>query len=852
VVDLAEARVTVTPTAEPNRRLALRCSACQSPENNCEHIVATLSLILEEKTVIGLSQPPKERVVVENLSEEELVKGALAERKERAGNERMRLTRPKSGAVWGDYNVFNPASGKSYRVSLRGWERGESFCECPDFRKNTLGTCKHIMCVLDSVTKAGNAPGETQPWQPTEVEVYLNYSAATPELRLNLPAILPQATRRLLAPYSGKVIDDVPAFVKTLRQLDDAGLDALVFPDALEHIQSLLFQNHMHKLTAEIRNNPELHPLRTTLLKAELLPYQLDGIAFAAGAGRAVLADDMGLGKTIQGVGVAELLAREAGIHRVLVICPASLKSQWLEEISRFSNRSARLVMGSARERPDIYSGSQFFTICNYEQTLRDHRYIGDNAWDLIILDEAQRLKNWEAATSRVVKSLKSRFALALTGTPLENRLEELYTVVSFIDEHRLGPAFRFLNQHRLSDAKGHILGYRKIGELRERLKPILLRRTRAMVMRELPDRHTEIIRVKPTQPQLEIHQAHIRIVRQVVSKTYISEMDILRLRRALLMCRLAANGTYLVDHKVPGHSSKLEELDSLLGRLLAEDGRKIIVFSEWTTMLDLIEPMLVKYQADFVRLDGSVPQTKRQAIVNRFQKQPDCQVFLATNAGSTGLNLQAANTVVNIDLPWNPAVLEQRIGRAHRMGQKRPVQVYILVTEETLEERLLGILGAKQDLTLAALDPDSKVDVVTMSTGMDEIKARLEVFLGMKASTPPEAKRFVSDSEEEKRIRRRQMEEAGGRLFLAAIDFLGEMLPASLNDSLPKGAAWGSLLGEYLRTCVEDDPSGKPRISVVLPDTEVLERLITRLSGAGPSQEDSRLGPESAGNTEG
>src|SRR5690606_37647234 len=174
----------------------------------------------------------------------------------------------------------------------------------------------------------------------------------------------------------------------------------------------------------------------------------------------------------------------------------------------------------------------------------------------------------------------------------------------------------------------------------------------------------------------------------------------------------------------------KLERLEELFEELLAEDARKIVLFSEWTTMLDLIERQLERFGVDHVRLDGSVPQKKRQQLVHRFQRDARCRLFLTTNAGSTGLNLQAADTVINVDLPWNPAVLEQRVGRAHRMGQKRPVQVYLLVTEETIEEKLLATLSAKHDLALAALDMESEVREVELASGVEELKRRLEVLL--------------------------------------------------------------------------------------------------------------------------
>ena len=493
----------------------------------------------------------------------------------------------------------------------------------------------------------------------------------------------------------------------------------------------------MSKIVGEIRRAPGKHPLRTTLLKEPLLPYQLDGIAFAAGAGRAVLADEMGLGKTVQGIGVAELLAREAGIHKVLIVCPASLKSQWRSEIQRFSGRRAELVAGSARDRARAYAGDAFFTICNYEQVLKDILHIEKTKWDLIVLDEGQRIKNWEAKTSRVIKGLASRFALVLSGTPLENRLDELHSVVEFVDPHRLGPTFRFLHRHQRRDDDGKLLGFRNLADLRERLKPILLRRTRESVRLDLPARTVEIVRIPPTDEQKALHDAHMQTVASIVRKAYFTEMDLLRLRMALLMCRMAADSTFLVDKERPGWSSKLERLAELFDGIAAEPDRKVVLFSEWTTMLDLIEPLLDKRKLAYVRLDGSVPQKKRQALVSRFQADEKTRFFLTTNAGSTGLNLQAANTVINVDLPWNPAVLEQRIARAHRMGQTKPVCVFVLVTEQTLEESLLATLAAKRDLAMAALDPDSQVTDVDVRTQANDIKEKLEVLLGAKPEAP-------------------------------------------------------------------------------------------------------------------
>ncbi|HEV3120233.1 MAG TPA: DEAD/DEAH box helicase, partial [Gemmataceae bacterium] len=725
----------------------------------------------------------------------------------------------------------NRTSGKTYRVALRGLEPGVSYCSCPDFRTNTLGTCKHILHVLKKVKRRFSPRELNQRYRRKHLAVVLRY-ADDVTLRVLTPERMDEEVAKIVAPLENRAIDDLHDLLGRLARLQKLGQDATVYPDAEEYIQQRLVQERLHERTTALRRDPANHPLRSALLKVPLLPYQLDGIAFAAGAGRAVLADDMGLGKTIQGVGTAEILAREADIKKVLIVCPASLKSQWRNEINRFCDRSVQLVSGGAAQRGSQYANDCFFTVCNYEQVLRDILGIEGVKWDLIILDEGQRIKNWESKTSRIIKGLRSRFALVLSGTPLENRLDELYSVVQFVDDRRLGPGFRFFNKHRLVDEKGKVLGYKNLGELRAAVAPILLRRTRDSVKLELPPRTTEIVRIPPTDEQAVLHNTHMQVVATITRKKFISEMDLLRLQRALLMCRMAANSTFLVNKEEPAYSTKLDHLDLLFEEMFEEEGRKVLLFSEWTTMLDLIEKLLRKRNLDFVRLDGSVPQKQRQELVHKFQTDPACKLFITTNAGSTGLNLQAANTVINVDLPWNPAVLEQRIARAHRMGQTQPVQVYVLVTEDTIEENLLTTIAAKRNLALAALDAESEVDQVDLATGMEELKSRLEVLLGAKpeALVDESQKRDTQEaaaklSEEQ----RQRVAAAGGELFGAAFHFLGELV--GKKDSPPPPVALVDNLRAGLDSCVEHDSAGKSRLTITLPDRGALEGLAQTLA---------------------
>ncbi|MDB2686703.1 DEAD/DEAH box helicase [Mariniblastus sp.] len=587
---------------------------------------------------------------------------------------------------------------------------------------------------------------------------------------------------------------------------------------------------------SEIRKAPAKHPLRKSLLKTTLLPYQMDGVAFAVGAGRAILADDMGLGKTIQGIGVAELLAQQSGIKKVLVICPTSLKSQWAGEIQKFCDRDCQLILGSMAERAEQYDNDAFFTICNYEQVLRDIMAIERINWDLIILDEGQRIKNWEAKTSQVVKSLKSKYALVLSGTPLENRLAELFSVVQFVDDRRLGPGFRFFNKHRIVDEKGKVMGYKNMAELRKTLAPIMLRRTRDQVLKDLPPRTTDIVRIPPTEEQLEINNSNMRVVAQICSKPYFTEMDFLRLQRSLLAARMSADSTFLNTKEDPSYSSKLERLEELLLELFESENRKVVLFSEWTTMLDLIEKILKRHQLQFVRLDGKVPQKKRKALVDEFQNNPDCQLFITTNAGSTGLNLQAANTVINVDLPWNPAILEQRIARAHRMGQSNPVHVYLLVTQDTLEEQMLVALDDKRNLALAALDSESEVDELRMVSGMEEMKRRLEILIG----AAPEAaldESMLNDAISSQPSlaaeieHRERVASAGGEMLGAVFNFLGELVSQTPEATPKPNEQVVEQVRQGLSNCIQTDEEGRQKLTVTLPNDDALQNLATTLA---------------------
>ncbi len=820
--------VTITLQSSRAKQLQVNCDQCEVP---CVHMGAALRHLLEAKSELGLAQPPDETVPLEHLTPDELQHRAMADRQKRAIEERMRVRSTCPDRPWCDYIVTSEQSGRSYRVALRDRSGVNAFCSCPDFRTNGLGTCKHILHVQGKLASRFSAAQLAAPYRRKHLSLRLAYGKKR-GLLFNLPHRCDATIEEIVGDCHQAPIDSATDALARIEALQNAGHEVTIYPDAEAFIQRHLVQARVHTQCKAIRGGIDNHPLRRELLKATLLPYQLDGIAFAAGAGRAILADDMGLGKTIQGIGVSELLAKLAEIKRVLVICPASLKSQWRSEINRFSGRSSQIVLGSGAERASQYESDTFFTICNYEQVLRDLSAVEAVAWDLIILDEGQRIKNWESKTSNVIRQLDSPFRLVLSGTPLENRLGELFTVVRFVDDDLLGPAFQFFHEHHVVDERGKTLGYRNLDRLREKLRPVLLRRTRNEVMKELPERTDEIVRIEPTAEQLEVHDANMRTAAQIIGKRYMTEMDLLILQKSLLMARMVCDSTYLVDQEAPEYSSKLERLGELLEGLIEDPTRKIVLFSEWRRMLDRIELRLDTLGAKYVRLDGQVPQKKRGAIVAEFQENPECRVILMTNAGSTGLNLQSANTVINVDLPWNPAVLEQRIARAHRMGQKNPVHIYKLVTcGDTIEEKLLATLASKQDLANAAIDMDSDVTDVAMTSGMEDLKKRLEVILqpALPAAIDQSQQRRIESEAELLQAKREKIADASGQLISAALSLAGELFGNSTGQ--PPADENVNRIAEKLSQCVERDSSGRPQLTISLPSDEALKNLAATLA---------------------
>ncbi|MFO1085763.1 MAG: DEAD/DEAH box helicase [Reyranellaceae bacterium] len=623
-----------------------------------------------------------------------------------------------SERFFSEFRVTNPASKSAYRVVIRGPGPGGNYCSCPDYATNELGTCKHIEYTLGRLMeKRGAKAAFALGYWPAFSEIYLRTDGRRRvhfRTGTDCPPAVAAAAARLFDLEHDSALPDA-----RLAELGDfiamatkSGHELRAYDDMLDFVAGRLDADKRAATLVRLFPRGPADPGLTTLLKVPLYPYQAEGVLFAARVGRALIGDDMGLGKTIQAIGAAELLARHFGVTRVLVVCPTSLKYQWQSEIGRFlgrrPERTARVIGGGRAQRQKDFKLDDFCKITNYEKLEADLDLIADWTPEVVIVDEAQRIKNWNTIAARALKRIDSAYAFVLTGTPLENKLEELVSIVQFVDQHRLGPTWKLLHEHQVKDDAGRVIGYKNLERIGQTLAPIMIRRRKSEVLRQLPGRTDQNILVPMTERQLAYHQENAAVVMRIVQRWrktgFLSDKDQRRMTCALQNMRMSCDSTYLVD-KETDHGVKADELTALLLDLFADPDAKAVVFSQWTRTHDIVIRRLEAHGIGYVSFHGGVPSESRPALVQRFRDDPACRVFLSTDAGSTGLNLQNASTLINMDLPWNPAVLEQRAARIHRLGQRRPVRIVNFVAKGTIEEGMLSVLAFKRSLSAGILD---------------------------------------------------------------------------------------------------------------------------------------------------
>jgi len=443
-------------------------------------------------------------------------------------------------------------------------------------------------------------------------------------------------------------------------------------------------------------------------LRAELREYQHSGVAWlqsvrSAGMG-ALLADDMGLGKTLQA-----LCAMQSPS---LVVAPTSVLHNWKQEIERFRpSLKVSTYHGSGREldpEADV-------TLTTYALMRLDIEALAGRRWKSLVLDESQRIKNPESQVASAAFRLDAEFRISLSGTPVENRLEELWSQFHFLNRGLLGGRRHFRENYVLPVGAGDASAMER---LRRRIRPFLLRRLKRDVAKELPPRTEAVLRCSLSREEREIYDT----IRAATLKEVVGKLDqggsVMAALEALLRLRQAACHGSLIPERRIERSAKVALLLESLETVVA-DGHKALVFSQWTSFLDLVQPELERAGIHYLRLDGSTRD--REAVVDGFQNRDDAPVMLISlKAGGTGLNLTAADHIFLLDPWWNPAVEDQAADRAHRIGQERPVMVYRLVAMDTVEERILELQDRKRELAAQAIEGGMPATRLTRDDLMD------------------------------------------------------------------------------------------------------------------------------------
>ena len=672
---------------------------------------------------------PKEKIEHKKYTRQGMIKRVLLERMQKAEKALYRIKWANN--IFGDHILTND-QGEKYKIFLRDFDNETGYSDSWDSKLNKLGTTKHIMFAFNELKKNTELFGRLDKTYPF-IEVFCD-PLNEYKITWHYPHKLPMGEQLLISRYFKKrnYIEntefEIRSFLGFIEKAEDFET-ICIRPEVNEKVERVFEQNMLKEL--EKTQKPDY-----SHIKAELFPYQKEGVEFVLFKNVAIIADEMGLGKTLQAASAAVLKKQVFGFSKTLVVCPATLKAQWKKEIETFTDEKALIVNGKPEEREAQYLDDKyFFFIVNYETIMRDSLAINRAGIDFLILDEAQRIKNYETKTSTSIKRLQAKHTLVITGTPIENRLIDIFSIISALDPYYFGPLWEFSYQHCLFDPvkTNRINGYYNLKALNTKLSDILIRHEKRKVLDQIPNVRQIDVPVKLSPEQAEYHASYARGIAAILHKKFLTAFDLQKMQLLLSNMRMVCDSTYLIDDET-NVSPKMEELENILLEQfdLRNTDMKIIIFSEWIKVHKLIGQMLRQNKIGFVELSGKVPVKLRGDLIKKFETSQECKVFLSTEAGGAGLNLQFANTLINFELPWNPAKKNQRIGRIDRLGQKSEnLTIYNLITRNSIEQQIAAGLLVKQNLFESVLDSGSTTDYVDFSSkGRSQFIAQLEDFI--------------------------------------------------------------------------------------------------------------------------
>ncbi|MBN2434361.1 MAG: DEAD/DEAH box helicase [Spirochaetes bacterium] len=721
-------------------------------------------------------------------------------RKQYAVDQHFKIKNIGKHPFFSDFEVHNPESGKTYKVSIRDNIKSFHFCTCPDFTINGLGTCKHIEYLLLHFEKYKKYRKYFNAKQQNSYSSLSVFYGLERKVRLKKADSVTffNAEKELFDEDGFLYPDKVSSLGNFIQQakINDPGFT--VYPDIFELIEQNREAEDRQRKIVEIFSRGLDSEIFQEILHTRLYPYQKEGIMRILKAGRVLLADDMGLGKTVQTIAAIELFHRYFSVNKILIVCPTSLKYQWKSEMLKFTGRDAAIVEGLIHSRKKLYADPDLIKIISYGACRNDTELIRSWNPDLVILDEAQRIKNWKTQTAQAVKKINSGYAIVLTGTPLENRIDEIHSIVEYIDRYRLGPLFRFLDQHQVTDKNGKLSGYKNLRNINKSLEGILIRRTKKEIADQLPARMDKNFYVEMTEEQMTDHNSYYDLVSKLVNKWihtgHLTDEERQKLLINLNCMRMVCDSTYILNqHTNYGH--KIAEVTALIEELTENPGNKVVVFSQWKRMFELVIRELQKRGIAYEYLNGDLSASERKTIIDRFTEDPDTKVFLSTDAGGVGVNLQTANILINIDLPWNPAVLEQRIGRIFRLGQKKHINVFNFIAKGSIEHRILYLLDFKRTVFTGVIEEEGK-DEVMLEGFMDSVRALTEIDTESYIKNSFQQQPFTVNEKES--VRRKNEETSENPETSAAADSI-KTASTCVKNSYPSGSLI-SRLGGFLK----------------------------------------------------
>ena len=683
----------------------------------------------------------------------------------------------------GAYSVGAPRSRRQYTVIYHGKDSRFNSCQCSDFRTGGNSFCRHIAAVAQWMNRSGQQPMPL----PRRTVLDIDYTTGR-RLRLrladNAPKELAMAAMRFFDDDSYAVsgmIAGLPSFIALAKRIDRS---FHCCGDALNYVLEERDRLRRLELAASLSDEEAAGILRTTLY-----PFQTEGIRLAFGAGRALIADEQGLGKTVQALGTAELMRSRNIAASVLVVCPTSLKYQWKKEIGQFTGADVTIVEGNAAERRSLYASDTTYRIVSYHTLANDIRALGTIAADVLILDEIQRLTEWNAQISQAVRRVDSDYAVVISGTTLEN------------DPEGLAAALRFVDQYAPAHA-------------------CVIRRHKADVASQLPARIDKTLYVPMTREQKEKHDEAMTAVAHLLRKwqscRFLSEKDRKRLLLLSSRMRMACDSTWLLDLK-SRYGTKAGETVQLLKTMAATGTGKAVVFSRWDRMTQLLARELAAEDMGFEYICGNLPQARRAEIARRFAEDPAKRVFLITDGCAAGLKPDNISLVINADLPWDPAAREQVTGSICGAAGNGGIFIINLVSAGTIEEKML--MAQRSEPGAFAGISDGGEDSITIDdAALARVAGALSLIIGEDAEAGTVTENDESDAEPGNTASSDEEDLArAGTIFLTALE-----------QTLRSPEATERLLDSIVST---DPETGATQLRLPVPSRDAVAALLRALS---------------------